>query len=84
MFYESSHFACIESPILRMVADGHFEEVSQIVGRLPGPEQRNAFLFSATLAFTIDRLDKSMSLNGPFTPQIVLPFGTYIPKKYEA
>ncbi|KAL5262230.1 hypothetical protein ACHWQZ_G007821 [Mnemiopsis leidyi] len=42
----------------RMVEDGHFEEVTQIIGRLPGPDQRNAFLFSATLAFTIDRLEE--------------------------
>ena len=42
-----------------MVEDGHFEEVTQIVGRLPKPEQRNTFLFSATLAFTIDRLEES-------------------------
>lgn len=42
-----------------MVEDGHFEEVTQIIGRLPGPDQRNAFLFSATLAFTIDRLEES-------------------------
>ena len=43
----------------RMVEDGHYKEVADIVGRIPCPKNRNTFLFSATLAFTIDKLDES-------------------------
>ena len=45
-----------------MVEDGHFEEVTKIIGRLPDKDHRNTFLFSATLTFTIDRLDESKLL----------------------
>lgn len=40
----------------RMVEDGHFVELTDIVTRLPGPTVRNTFLFSATLTFAIEHM----------------------------
>ena len=39
--------------------DGHFVELTDIVGRLPGPTVRNTFLFSATLTFAIEHMGDS-------------------------
>jgi len=49
----------------RMVEDGHFVELTDIVGRLPGPTVRNTFLFSATLTFAIEHMGDRASKKNP-------------------